>query len=60
VKLAKLDRSGQTVWAAIGDSGAVDLTPVLGVDPRAIRDHLPPDGIASLSEYSGRSPDIDL
>ena len=60
MKLAKLDRSGQTVWAAIGDNGAVDLTPALGVDPRAIRDHLPPDGISRLSEYAGRSPDIDL
>jgi 2-keto-4-pentenoate hydratase/2-oxohepta-3-ene-1,7-dioic acid hydratase in catechol pathway len=60
VKLAKLDRSGQAIWAAVGEHGAVDLTPVLGPDPRSIRDHLLPTGLAKLSEYAHRSPDIAL
>ena len=58
MKLARLERSGQQTWAAVGEHGAVDLAPVLGVDPRAIRDHLMPEGLAKLAEYAQRSPDI--
>jgi len=58
VKLAKLERSGQTIWAAVDDRGAVDLTPALGHD--SIRDHLTPDALAKLSEYAQRSPDLTL
>lgn len=58
MRLAKLDRSGQAVWAAVSESGAVDLTPALGPDPRSIRDHLLPEGIVKLNEYAQRSPDV--
>lgn len=58
MKLAKLERSGQAIWAAISEHGALDLTPVLGSDPRSIRDHLLPEAVAKLSEYAQRSPDI--
>jgi 2-keto-4-pentenoate hydratase/2-oxohepta-3-ene-1,7-dioic acid hydratase in catechol pathway len=59
VKLARLDRSGQAIWAAVDDRGGVDLTPVLGPDPRSIRDHLLPDGLARLSEFACEAdPDI--
>jgi len=56
VKLAKLEHSGETIWAAVDDRGAVDLTPALGHDP--IRDHLTPDALAKLSQFAGRPPDI--
>jgi len=52
VRLARIERSGQTIWAAVGDSGAVDLTPVLGVDSRAIRNHLSSDALARLSDFA--------
>jgi 2-keto-4-pentenoate hydratase/2-oxohepta-3-ene-1,7-dioic acid hydratase in catechol pathway len=52
VKLARLNHSARTIWAAIDDRGAVDLTPVLGSDPRSIRDHLLPDGLQRLSEFA--------
>lgn len=58
MKLAKLDRSGQTIWAAVDDRGAVDLTPVLGHD--SIRDHLTPGALARLSAYAQGAPDIAL
>jgi 2-keto-4-pentenoate hydratase/2-oxohepta-3-ene-1,7-dioic acid hydratase in catechol pathway len=59
VKLAKLDRSGRAIWAAVDERGATDLTPVLGPDPRAIRDHLLPRGLSKLAEYS-RTAEPDL
>jgi len=58
VKLAKLNRSGGTIWASVTDAGAVDLSPVLGPDLRSIRDHLLPDGVAKLREFAERSADI--
>jgi 2-keto-4-pentenoate hydratase/2-oxohepta-3-ene-1,7-dioic acid hydratase in catechol pathway len=57
VKLAKLERSGGAVWAAITDEGAIDLTAEL--NGGSIRDHLSCDGLARLAEFAaGRSPDI--
>jgi 2-keto-4-pentenoate hydratase/2-oxohepta-3-ene-1,7-dioic acid hydratase in catechol pathway len=59
VKLAKLDRSEQSIWAAVDERGAADLTPALGPDPRSIREHLIPDGLARLRDYAqGASADI--
>jgi len=58
VKLAKLEVSERTIWAAVGDSGAVDLMPVLGSDPRAIHDHLSPDGLRRVADFAtGRAAD---
>jgi 2-keto-4-pentenoate hydratase/2-oxohepta-3-ene-1,7-dioic acid hydratase in catechol pathway len=57
VKLAKLERSGGAVWAAITDEGAIELTAEL--NGGSIRDHLSCDGLARLAEFAaGRSPDI--
>ena len=61
MKLAKLVRSGQEFWVAENERGGVELTPVLGSDPRAIRDHLLPDRLAKLREFAeGADPDIQL
>ncbi len=61
MRLAKLKRSGQAIWAAVGERGAVDLSPVLGADPRSIRDHLGPEGLGKLSEYARTArPEIGL
>ena len=54
MKLAKLDLSGQTIWAAVDERGATDLTPILGADPRAIRDHLFPHTLRQLAEFVGQ------
>ena len=59
MKLAKLDCSGRTAWAAVDERGAVDLTPLLGTDPRAIRDHLLPEGLVKIREFAvGATPDL--
>jgi 2-keto-4-pentenoate hydratase/2-oxohepta-3-ene-1,7-dioic acid hydratase in catechol pathway len=58
VKLAKLELSHNAIWAAVVDAGAVDLTPVVGSDPRAIQDHLSPDNLRRLADFAaGRSAD---
>jgi 2-keto-4-pentenoate hydratase/2-oxohepta-3-ene-1,7-dioic acid hydratase in catechol pathway len=60
VKLAKLDRDGQAIWASVDERGAVDLTPILGSDPGSIRDQLLPDSLARLSDFARTAqPDID-
>lgn len=56
MKLAKLGLANGTIWAAVRDSGAVDLTSVVGADPRAIRDHLNPDGLHRLAEFAAGRP----
>ena len=59
MKLAKLQRMERTIWAAITDDGAVDLSPVIGTEPSAIWNHLPPDGIARITDFvAGRTADI--
>ena len=59
MKLARLARSGQSIWAALDDRGAIDLTPVLGPDPRAIRDHLAPEGVDQLKRFvRSAAPDL--
>jgi 2-keto-4-pentenoate hydratase/2-oxohepta-3-ene-1,7-dioic acid hydratase in catechol pathway len=60
VKLARLRRADGAIWAANpSGEGWVDLTPALGPDARAIRDHLLPDSIARLADFAaGRSPDV--
>lgn len=61
MKLAKLDFSGQAIWAAVDNRGAIDLTPVLGPDPRAIRDYLLPGALARLAEFvAGATPDLAM
>jgi len=56
VKLAKIEVSERTVWAAVGETGAADLTPVVGSDPRAIHDHLSPDGLRNLADFAAGRP----
>jgi 2-keto-4-pentenoate hydratase/2-oxohepta-3-ene-1,7-dioic acid hydratase in catechol pathway len=57
VKLARLERSTGTSWAAITDAGAVDLTPALG--GASIADHLSGERLARLADFAaGRAPDI--
>ena len=59
MKLARLERASGPIWAAISESGAVDLTPAL--DGASIADHLDKDAIAKLADFaSGRSPEIAL
>ena len=56
MKLAKVEVSGRTIWAAVGDAGAVDLTPLVGSDPRAIHEHLSPDGLRRLADFAVDRP----
>lgn len=56
MKLAKLESSGKSIWAALDDRGAVDLTPVLGTDPLAIRDHLLNEGLTRLRDFAHNAP----
>ena len=51
MKLARLNRDGRSIWAAVDEQGATDLMPLVGPDPRAIRDHLSGDGLSRLSEF---------
>jgi 2-keto-4-pentenoate hydratase/2-oxohepta-3-ene-1,7-dioic acid hydratase in catechol pathway len=58
VKLARLEVADKAIWAAIGDNGAVDLTTVVGSDPRAIHRHLSPEKLEQLAEFAaGRRAD---
>ena len=60
MKLAKLEVSNRTIWAAVGNSGAVDLTPVVGTDVRAIHEHLSPEAMRRLADFAaGRPADHD-
>jgi 5-carboxymethyl-2-hydroxymuconate isomerase len=57
VKLARLERSGGRVWAAITEAGAIDLSPALS--GASIADHLSRDALARLEDFAaGRSPDF--
>jgi hypothetical protein len=59
MKLAKLLHGDRPIWAAITEQGAVDLTPAVGTEPHAIRDHLGREGLKHLAEFAdGRSPDV--
>jgi len=59
MRLAKLHHAGRLIWAAIGEHGAVDLTPALGPEDDAIRNHLLPDSLERLGEFAaGRAPDV--
>jgi 2-keto-4-pentenoate hydratase/2-oxohepta-3-ene-1,7-dioic acid hydratase in catechol pathway len=56
MKLARLKRGAHTIWAAVTDQGAVDLTSAIDGD---IRLHLGPDSLKRLAEFAaGRAPDI--
>ena len=56
MRLAKLQRGERTIWAAIGDGGAVDLSPIIDGD---IRNHLATDSLKRLAEFAaGRAADI--
>jgi len=58
VKLAKLERAGGNIWAAIKEDGGVDLSPALGGS--SIADHLSNDALSRLAEFAAaRAPDID-
>jgi 2-keto-4-pentenoate hydratase/2-oxohepta-3-ene-1,7-dioic acid hydratase in catechol pathway len=59
MRLAKLLHSDSPIWAAITDHGAVDLTPAVGTEPHAIRDHLGRERLKHLADFAnGRSPDL--
>jgi 2-keto-4-pentenoate hydratase/2-oxohepta-3-ene-1,7-dioic acid hydratase in catechol pathway len=62
MRLAKLQQHGSgPIWAVVGEDGAVDLTPVIGADDRAIRDHLAPDRLKRLADFAdARSPGVAL
>jgi 2-keto-4-pentenoate hydratase/2-oxohepta-3-ene-1,7-dioic acid hydratase in catechol pathway len=61
VRLAKIEVSKHTIWAAITDAGAVDLTPAVRSDPHAIKDHLSPDKLRRLADFAvGRPADHSL
>lgn len=58
MKLAKLKISKRTIWAAVSDAGAVDLTPIVGSDAHSIKDHLSPGKLRRLADFAaGRSAD---
>ena len=52
MKLAKLHRTERTIWAAITAEGAIDLTPIIGAEPSAIRNYLLPDGLARITDFA--------
>lgn len=56
MKLAKIEVSARTIWAAVADAGAVDLTSVVGSDTRAIHAHLSPDGLRRLADFAAGRP----
>lgn len=56
MKLARVEVASRTIWAAVSDSGAVDLTPVIGSDPRAIQDYLSQDALRRLSDFAAGRP----
>jgi 2-keto-4-pentenoate hydratase/2-oxohepta-3-ene-1,7-dioic acid hydratase in catechol pathway len=59
MKLAKLLHGDRPIWAAITEQGAIDLTPAVGTEPNAIRDHLGRERLKHLAEFAdGRSPDL--
>jgi 2-keto-4-pentenoate hydratase/2-oxohepta-3-ene-1,7-dioic acid hydratase in catechol pathway len=56
MKLAKLQRGDATVWAAVTDKGAVDLSSPIDGD---IRDHLGTDSLTRLADFAAeRAADI--
>lgn len=61
MKLAKLYSGDRTVWAAIIEGGAVELTPLLEADHAALHRFLNADGRKALADFAnGRSADMDL
>jgi 2-keto-4-pentenoate hydratase/2-oxohepta-3-ene-1,7-dioic acid hydratase in catechol pathway len=59
MRLAKLLHGDRPIWAAITEQGAVNLTPAVGTEPHAIRDHLGREGLKHLAEFADRrSPDL--
>ena len=44
------------IWAAVGDSGGVDLTPVVGSGPRAIHKHLGTGELRRLADFAAGRP----
>ena len=56
MRLAKLTHGNGTIWAVVREHGAVDLTPIIGSDDRAIRDHLAPDALKRLVDFAHDSP----
>lgn len=61
MKLAKVETEGGPLWAAVTDRGAVDLTPVVGTQSRAIHAFLETDDMRRLAEFAAlRSPDLDM
>jgi 2-keto-4-pentenoate hydratase/2-oxohepta-3-ene-1,7-dioic acid hydratase in catechol pathway len=58
MRLAKLQRGAGTIWAAVTDEGAVDLSTAVGND---IHSHLGRDSLNKLAEFAdGRAPDIGI
>ena len=56
MRLAKLQRGERTIWAAVTDQGAVDLSSVIDSD---IRDHLGTDSLTRLADFTAERP-VDI
>jgi len=53
MKLAKLNRGERTIWAAVTDKGAVDLSAAIDSD---IRDHLGTDSLTRIADFAAERP----
>jgi 2-keto-4-pentenoate hydratase/2-oxohepta-3-ene-1,7-dioic acid hydratase in catechol pathway len=56
MRIAKLQRGDRSIWAAVTDGGAVDLSSAIDGD---IRDHLATDSLRRLADFAAERP-IDV
>ena len=56
MRLAKLKRGERTIWAAVTDKGAVDLSAAIDSD---IRDHIGTDSLTRLADFAAERP-VDI
>ena len=58
MKLARVYKGDDIVWAVITDGGAVDLTPLIGVAHGAVHQLLDPESLGRLEDFSVGRPAI--
>lgn len=59
MKLARVLRNGEAVWAVVADTGAIDVSELVGSGLGAIHGFLNSDGLNRLAEFAAeRAPDI--
>ncbi|HWI76294.1 MAG TPA: fumarylacetoacetate hydrolase family protein [Sphingomicrobium sp.] len=59
MKLAKVLRNGEAVWAVVAVTGAVDVSELVGTGHGAIHSFLNPEGLRQLGDFAAaRAPDI--